>query len=132
MLSISAWRRIAESKIEQAIQEGELDDLPGFGRPFEFDELTYDENWWIKSKSRREQLTVLPPALVLRREVDRRIGKIFEMRNESEVRAAIVQLNDFIRRSNTAILWGPPSDAIEFDVDQFVGKWRDRRKSPGS
>lgn len=48
--------KIAEMKIEEAIQDGEFDHLPGFGKPFEFDMLEYDPNWWIKQKMRRERL----------------------------------------------------------------------------
>ena len=51
-----ALQRIGEMKIEQAIKEGEFDNLPGFGKPFEFDELNYDPNWWIKAKLKREEL----------------------------------------------------------------------------
>ena len=47
---------IAEAKIVEAMKDGEFNNLPGFGRPFEFDELEYDPNWWIKQKLKREQL----------------------------------------------------------------------------
>ncbi len=54
-----AIKKIAENKIEAAMQEGEFDNLPGFGKPFEFDELHYDPHWWIRRKMRREQLNNL-------------------------------------------------------------------------
>ncbi|MEM7456598.1 MAG: DUF1992 domain-containing protein [Planctomycetota bacterium] len=49
-------QRIGEMKIEQAIKNGQFRNLPGFGKPFEFDELNYDPNWWIKAKLKRENL----------------------------------------------------------------------------
>lgn len=50
---------IAENKLQQAMRAGEFDNLPGFGKPFEFDEMNYDPNWWIKRKLRREELRVV-------------------------------------------------------------------------
>ena len=48
---------VAEAKIIEAMELGEFDNLPGFGKPFEFDELDYDPNWWIKQKVKREELS---------------------------------------------------------------------------
>ncbi len=59
MFSERAIRLIADAKIDQAIEEGEFDNLPGFGRPFEFDDTQYDPNWWIRRKLEREQLQQL-------------------------------------------------------------------------
>lgn len=59
MLSDRAIRLIADAKIDQAIAEGDFDDLPGFGRPFEFDDTQYDPNWWIRRKLERERLQQL-------------------------------------------------------------------------
>jgi hypothetical protein len=33
-----AWEKLAEERIQQAIQEGEFDDLPGKGRPIDLSE----------------------------------------------------------------------------------------------
>ena len=51
---------IAESKIQAAMDNGEFENLPGLGKPFEFDEREYNPHWWIKRKLEREQLTVTP------------------------------------------------------------------------
>ena len=50
---------ISDAKIEQAIKEGEFDNLPGFGKPVEFDEMSCDSNWWIRRKVEREELKQL-------------------------------------------------------------------------
>lgn len=52
----STIQRVAEEKIQQAMANGEFENLPGMGKPFEFDELNYDPNWWIRRKLEREQL----------------------------------------------------------------------------
>ena len=50
---------IAENKIKSAMEAGEFDNLPGLGKPFEFDERDMDPYWWIKRKIEREQLKQL-------------------------------------------------------------------------
>ena len=49
-------QRVAEAKLRSAMEQGDFDDLPGFGKPFEFDELAYDPHWWVRRKLKREQL----------------------------------------------------------------------------
>lgn len=44
---------IADDKIRSAIERGEFDRLPGFGRPLEFDGSD-DPDWWIRRKLRDE------------------------------------------------------------------------------
>lgn len=50
---------IANAKIEAAIEAGEFDDLPGLGKPFEFDDTQYDPHWWIRRKVERENMNNL-------------------------------------------------------------------------
>jgi hypothetical protein len=47
---------VAEAKIVAAMEMGEFDHLPGFGKPFEFDDQVYDPNGWLKDKMKRETL----------------------------------------------------------------------------
>jgi hypothetical protein len=58
------WERaiqiIAENKLRAAIEAGEFDNLPGFGKPSRLIDEPYDPSWWIKSKLRREQLPAHP------------------------------------------------------------------------
>jgi hypothetical protein len=48
---------IADNKVRAAIQAGEFDNLPGFGRPTAIIDEPYDPHWWIRRKLKREQLT---------------------------------------------------------------------------
>jgi hypothetical protein len=59
LFSDRAIQAIAESKIQLAMDEGEFDDLPGFGKPFEFDDTQYDPYWWVRRKMERESLNAL-------------------------------------------------------------------------
>jgi hypothetical protein len=53
-----AMRIIADNKIVAAVDAGEFDNLPGFGKPSPLIDSPYDPLWWIRSKLRQEQ----PPA----------------------------------------------------------------------
>lgn len=52
-LSRSAIARIAEIRIREAIDAGELDNLPGLGKPIPGIDEPYDPHWWVKSWMKR-------------------------------------------------------------------------------
>ena len=56
IFSERAIQAIAESKIQIAIEHGNFSNNPGFGKPFEFNDSTYDPHWWIRRKVERESL----------------------------------------------------------------------------
>ena len=80
--SFESW---IEQQIQQAQRDGQFDDLPGRGRPLQLDEGV-DPNWWAKQLLRREQVDLLPPALELRRSVERALAALPAMRDERRVR----------------------------------------------
>jgi hypothetical protein len=51
-----ALRIIADNKIQAAIEAGEFDNLPGFGKPSPVIDELYDPHWWIRRKLQREHL----------------------------------------------------------------------------
>jgi hypothetical protein len=55
-LSDRAIQIIADNKIRAAIDAGEFDNLPGFGKPDAICDEPYDPHWWIRRKLRREEL----------------------------------------------------------------------------
>jgi Domain of unknown function (DUF1992) len=63
---VDIWERIAEAKIQEAIQNGEFTVLDGFGRPGELDFEEYDEHWWVRRKLRVEGIRIrLDPSSIL-------------------------------------------------------------------
>jgi hypothetical protein len=54
-LSRGAIARIAENRIREAIEAGQLDDLPGLGKPIPGIDEPYDPLWWVKSWMQRVQ-----------------------------------------------------------------------------
>lgn len=56
LLSDRAIQIIADNKIRAAIEAGEFDNLPGFGKPIESIDDPYDPYWWVRQKLKREEL----------------------------------------------------------------------------
>jgi hypothetical protein len=55
-ISRRAVETLAENRIRQAMEDGKLDDLPGFGKPIPDIDEPYDPDWWIKKWVKREKL----------------------------------------------------------------------------
>mgnify|MGYP001220555839 CR=1 FL=1 len=128
VVSDKAWRLLAESKIQSAQDEGEFQQLPGFGKPLaDIDNAVAAEMGWMKDKLKRENISALPPALQLKKTVATRLLEILELKQEAEVRDAIENLNQQIAKENMNILWGPPSTTTEVDVETVLRRWKLRR-----
>lgn len=123
-LSFESW---IEQQIQQAQREGRFDDLPGEGRPLRLDDGA-DPNWWAKQLLRREQVDFLPPALALRRSVEKALAALPSLRDERRVRALLEGLDAEIRRFNSTTTSGPPTTQPPLDVEEIVAAWRRRRE----
>lgn len=119
----------ADAQIRKAREEGQFDDLPGKGKPLDTQDV-YDPLWWGKQLVRREGISVLPPALEIRRTVERELERIDQLKSENQVRGTIAALNDKIRLVNRSNVSGPPTTQAILDVEKVVSGWREARK-PG-
>ncbi|WP_228995308.1 DUF1992 domain-containing protein [Streptomyces sp. DH8] len=117
-----------DRQISEAEQRGDFSRLPGFGKPIDGLERPYDEAWWIKQKMRREGVSVLPPALALRKEVEDVPGAVSAARSEAEVRRLLTAVNEKIERALRMPPEGPPLRLAPFDVDEAVRRWREERR----
>lgn len=118
---MDSWQQLAEQRIVEAQREGKFDNLEGFGKPLCLDDD--DPNWWIKAKMRREGLSLLPPALVLARFVEREVQRIMAFSERSDVQAGIERLNKHIQQANLKICWGPPSFTQALCPQDLLAKW---------
>jgi hypothetical protein len=123
-LSFESW---IEQQIQEAQQDGCFDALPGRGRPQHTDDAA-DPNWWAKQFLRREQVDFLPPALELRRSVEKALAALPAMRDEARVRALLERVDAEIRRANATATSGPPTTQPPLDVDALVAAWRKTRE----
>lgn len=123
-LSFESW---IEQQIQQAQREGLFDDLPGAGRPLRAEDGA-DPNWWAKQLLRREQVDFLPPALALRRSVEKALEALPALRDERRVRELLEGLDAEIRRFNATATSGPPTTQAPLDFEAIVADWRRPRE----
>src|SRR5262245_19775620 len=119
-----SWDLLAEERIKNAQAEGQFDNLPGFGQPIPGIDEPHDELWWGKDKLKREKPSSLPPALHLRLDVEKTLRHIASVKTESEVRQAVLALNERICNGSLGVAWGPPVDVVPLDLEQVVREWR--------
>ena len=125
------WETWVERKIRESIERGEFDNLSGAGQPLPDLDQPYDELWWLRKKLREEKLSIDPPALTLRKEVDAARLRIGAAQTEAEVRRLVDAINERIVYVNSHITFGPPSDIVPLDVERVVADWRAARPMTG-
>lgn len=84
-----------ELQVHQAMELGEFDGLPGAGKPIEGLGEQHDPDWWLKKMVERENISVLPAALALRKEYLALDALLDRQGTEKQVRSI---LDDFNRR----------------------------------
>jgi hypothetical protein len=116
-----------ERQIREAAERGEFDNLPGAGKPIADLDKPHDELWWVKDKLRRENLSYLPPTIVLRREAEDALAAAYEARSEAEARRILADINRKITEGNRKAAEGPPLNLMPFDTERVVRTWRERQ-----
>lgn len=122
------WETWVERQIREARERGQFDDLPGAGAPLPSTGEPYDESWWVRDKARREQVSLLPPTLLVRKKAEHLEEHLHELRSEADVRSAVEALNAEILHADRTAYGGPPSRLLPRDPDALVEQWRDRRR----
>lgn len=125
-VSFESW---IDRQIRIAQERGEFDDLPGAGKPIPGAGKPDDPMWWVNQLIEREQISVLPPALKLRREVDDVMEQVHSEPTEDAVRRVIGELNARIVGAVRRPPEGPPVNLVPLDVEKVVRSWRERRES---
>ncbi|MGY4903429.1 DnaJ family domain-containing protein [Streptomyces sp. 900116325] len=123
-VSFESW---VDKQIREAEQRGDFSQLPGFGKPLPGIDRPYDETWWIKAKMQREGVSMLPPALALRKEAEDTRAAVSEARSEAEVRRMLTEVNEKIEAAIRRPPPGPLLNVRPFDIDAVVEEWRAER-----
>jgi len=131
----AAAKRIAQQQtwvdlqIQKAMARGDFDDLPGAGKPIADLGTEHDPDWWLKRMIKREQVSVLPPALQLRKEDAELDGLLDKLAAEREVRREVEEFNARVLRARYTPMDGPPLVTQPRDVEETVTAWRERREA---
>lgn len=124
-----SWESWIDRQIRDGMDRGEFDDLALHGKPLPDIDRPHDELWWVREKLRREDVSYLPPTLVVRRELDETRAQLRAAASEAEVRRLVAAINERIRNVNRMATAGPPSTLVTLDLDEELERWRTRRSS---
>jgi hypothetical protein len=118
--ALKKWEDLADKRIRDSQAQGDFEGL-AYGQPLP------DEAWsedWLTQKLKREQIAVLPPGLALRAEFSKRLAAAMSHKKEPEVRKALEDLNNFIRKEMYSVVWGPPANVQPVDIEAKLQQWR--------
>ncbi|MFI8106059.1 DUF1992 domain-containing protein [Streptomyces sp. NPDC086023] len=124
-----SFESFVDKQIREATERGDFRELAGFGKPLADDTAPYDELWWVKGKLHREGVSVLPPALALRKEAEDAAEEVAGARTEARVRQILTAVNEKIAAAIRMPPPGPPLNLRPFDVEAMVRDWRETHPS---
>jgi len=114
-------------QVRQAMERGDFDDLPGFGKPIPDLGGHHDPDWWIKKLVEREKVAVLPPSVQLRKEDAELDDRLDRLTREADVRRELEDFNERVVAARYRLPEGPPLVTMPRDVDATVRAWAERR-----
>ena len=115
-------------QVQQAMERGDFDDLPGAGKPIGDLGAQHDPDWWVKQLIERERITgVLPAALQLRKDDAELDGRLDALASPTEVRGEVEDFNARVLRARYTPVDGPPLITMPRDVEETVAAWQERR-----
>ena len=123
------YESLIDQQIREATERGEFADLPGTGKPLRNLDATKDELWWLREYIARVELpadALLPPALQLRREIERLPETVRSALSEQNVREAVADLNRRIAEHLRAPT-GPAMPVHPVDAVEVVAGWQAER-----
>lgn len=121
-MPVEQW---VDRQIRMAQERGEMDNLPGAGKPLPNRPGGTME--WVTQKLREENhdtSVLLPPSLRLPKEVAELPARLRKVTTEREVRDIVADLNDRIAAVHRNPQVGPPLRLGPLDVDDVVHRWR--------
>ena len=96
-------RRLADRRIEDAMQEGKFDNLAGKGKPLELEPMPADENarmmWWAIRLMKNNDFT--PDEVRLRKQIDTLRDELTVATTEKRVVFLATAINAAVRNLNT-------------------------------
>ena len=122
------WEDLAERRIREAHEAGEFNNLPGFGLPIPGIDDVLEDDWWLKAKLRREELTVLPPIMEARLAREKFLENLSNCPTEATVRKQLQSVNELIRKAHYSPVAGPSGGVLPLAEDQVLAQWRSIRQ----
>lgn len=124
----SVIRRIADRRIEEAMQQGKFDNLAGAGRPLNLEPLPADENartlWWALKIMKNSNVT--PDEVQWRKRIDLLREKIDLLADEAELAGLVDAVNELVCQINTLGTNAIKLPVAKLDLQTEIGKLRER------
>jgi hypothetical protein len=117
------WESFAERRIREAAEAGAFSNLPGLGQPIPGIDEPLNENWWVRKKLRAENLSVVPPTIAARRQIERFRSEMPGIVSEQHLRRRLEELNEQIRKAIYSTTLGPADGVQLLDVEAEVAVW---------
>ncbi|GGU25463.1 DUF1992 domain-containing protein [Nocardioides albus] len=114
-------------QVQQSIQRGEFDDLPGAGKPIKNLDRDHDPDWWVKQLIERERIVVLPRSVQLRKDDAELDDLIDRETTEDGARRIVEEFNERVIAARYGAPEGPPLITMPRDVEATLDEWRERR-----
>jgi Domain of unknown function (DUF1992) len=130
-ISFASW---IDQRVNEAVERGAFDDLPGAGKPLPRTGGAGDGQAWLRDYLRREGVSaeeLLPLPLRLRKETERLTAEVQDLSSEREVREVAGELNRRIRQWRR-IPVGPPVYLRLIDEEAMVTRWREAHLRPAA
>ena len=115
---------IADQIVIEPTQPGRVLKVAGAGKPIPGLGGAHDEMWWLKQLLKREQLSVTPAVLAVRKELEDARERIAKQTSEDAVRRIVGAINHKIAEANATATTGPASTLVPLDEDRVVARWR--------
>src|SRR4051794_17819687 len=99
----SAFRLLADRRIEEAMKEGKFDNLAGRGKPIELEPMPAEENarmtWWALRIMRQNDIT--PHEVLWRKKLDNLREQLAATQEGEQVKSLVNQINALVTKINT-------------------------------
>lgn len=125
---MSAMRRLAEQRIEDAMHEGKFDNLEGAGKPLELEDPPAMEEarlqWWALRILRHND--VIPDEVRWRKALDHLKAQVRALIDESGLEALVLKVNELVRKINTMGTNALREDVHAMDLETERARLRQR------
>ena len=116
-----------DMQVQQSVQRGEFDNLPGAGKPIKNLDRDHDPDWWVKQLVEREQIVMLPPSVQLRRDDAELDDLLDKQTGDDGARKIVEEFNERVIAARYGSPEGPPLITMPRDIDATLAAWRERR-----
>ncbi|MEW4490390.1 DUF1992 domain-containing protein [Thalassoglobus sp. JC818] len=124
-----SWEGFIEQRIQDAQNEGEFDNLHGQGKPIPGIEKALDSDWWLKDKLKREQLSIVPPLIEARRDIEQTLNEIKSLANEDFVRTELEKLNQRVLQAIQSPSPSPPIVVLPVNIEREIALWKESKNA---